>query len=111
MIAARDLKYAARVGKDAFLDILDPGPVHAHRHLILGFTRDRAGVTSDAPAVIDDEAVFHRRKSRPETVIILRMGRSFVGSRLKFVNHKGHEDSRRLNPLRVSLVDLRVLSG
>jgi hypothetical protein len=68
-------------------------------------------VTSDALAVIDDEAVFHRRKSRPETVIILRMGSSFVGSRLKFVNHKGHEDSRRLNPPRVSFVDLRVLCG
>ncbi len=63
MVAARDLKYAPRVGENAFLDVLDPGPVHAHRHLILGFTRDRAGVTSDALAVIDDEAVFHRGKS------------------------------------------------
>jgi len=29
MVAARDLKYAARVGVDAFLDILHPGTVHA----------------------------------------------------------------------------------
>ena len=98
MVAARDLKYTPRIGENALLNVLDPSAVHAHRHLILGFTRDRAGVTSDAPAVIDDEAVFHRRKSRPETVIILRIGSSFVGSRLKFLNHEGHEDSRRLNP-------------
>jgi hypothetical protein len=67
MIAACDLKYAARVGENAFLDILDPGPVHAHRHLILGFTRHRAGVTSDALAVIDYEAVFHPRGLDPKT--------------------------------------------
>ena len=59
MIAARDLKYAARVREDALLDVLDPGPVHAHRHLVLGFARHRAGVASDALAVIDYEAVFH----------------------------------------------------
>ena len=62
MVAARDLKYAARVGVDAFLDILHPGTVHAHRHLVLGFARHRAGVTPDALAVIDYEAVFHPRE-------------------------------------------------
>ena len=60
MIAARDLKYAARVGENAFLDILDPGPVHAHRYLVLGLACHRAGVASDALAVVDYEAVFHR---------------------------------------------------
>jgi len=60
MVAARDLKYAARVWESAFLDIFDPGPVHANRHLVLGFARHCAGVTSDALAVIDYEAVFHR---------------------------------------------------
>ena len=59
MVAARDLKYAARVREHAFLDVLDPGPVHTQRHLVLGFARHRAGVTTDALAVIDYEAVFH----------------------------------------------------
>jgi hypothetical protein len=62
MIAARDLKYAAGVGENAFLHVLDPGAVHADRHLVLGFARHRAGVASDALAVIDYEAVFHRRE-------------------------------------------------
>jgi len=62
VVAARDLKYAARVGVDAFLDILHPGTVHAHRHLVFGFARHRAGVAPDALAVIDYEAVFHPRK-------------------------------------------------
>ena len=78
MVAARDLKYAARVGENAFLDILDPGPVHAHRHLILGFARHRTGVTSDALAVIDDEAVFHPRSLDPKQSIIL--GSARIGS-------------------------------
>jgi hypothetical protein len=59
MITSRDLKYAARVGKNAFLDVFDPGPVHAYRHMVLGLARHRTGVTSDALAVIDYEAVFH----------------------------------------------------
>ena len=111
MVAARDLKYAARVREDAFLDILDPGPIDAHRHLVLCLASDGAGVASDALAVIDYEAVFHRRKSRPETVIILRMGSSFVGSRLKFVNHKGHEGPRRKPSGDLTFVNLRVLCG
>jgi hypothetical protein len=73
MIAARDLKYTACVRKDAFLDVFDPGPVHAHRHLILSFARHSAGVTTDALAVIDYEAVFHPRE------VSTRNSTSYVG--------------------------------
>ena len=59
MVAARNLKYAARVGEDALVDVFDPGPVHAYRHMVLGLARHRAGVASDALSVIDYEAVFH----------------------------------------------------
>src|SRR5207253_10449647 len=62
MIAPCDLKYAACVGENTFLDVLDPRPIHAHWHLVLGFTRHRTGVASDALAVVDYEAVFHRRE-------------------------------------------------
>ena len=75
MIAACDLKHAARVGENAFLDVLDPGPVHAHRHLVLGFARHRARMTSDALAIIDYEAVFHPRSLDPKQLIIRGLGR------------------------------------
>jgi len=59
MIAARHLKHAARIRKDSLLNILDPGPIDAHRHLVLCLASDGAGVASDALAVIDYETVFH----------------------------------------------------
>src|SRR5208282_1133453 len=71
MVAARNLKYAARVGENAFLDVLDPGPVHAHRHLVLGFARHRTGVTTNALAVIDYETVFHPLEISTGKTIIL----------------------------------------
>jgi hypothetical protein len=74
MIAARDLKYAARVGENVFLHVLDPGPVHAHRHLVLGFARHRTSVASDALAVIDYKAVFHPRE------VSTRNSQSYVGA-------------------------------
>jgi hypothetical protein len=113
MIAARDLKYAARVGENAFLDVLDPGPVHTHRHLVLGFTRHRAGVTSDALAVIDYEAVFHPRGLDPKQSIIL--GSARIGSNLlgRVLNSLTTKDTRstKVKSLRVPFVDLHVLRG
>ena len=59
MIAACDLKYAARVGVNALLDVLHPGPVHADGHMIFGLAGYRAGMTANALAIIDDKAVVH----------------------------------------------------
>src|SRR5579859_86271 len=59
MIAARDLKNAARVGKSSLLDILHPGAVHGERDVVLGLASHRAGVAADALAVIDYESVSH----------------------------------------------------
>ena len=64
MIAARDLKNPASVGKFAFLNVLDPGAVHTEWDEVLGFACDRAGVTANALAIIDDESVFHRDDCR-----------------------------------------------
>ena len=93
MVAARDLKYAARVGENALFDVLHPGPVHANRYLVLGLARHRAGVTTDALAVIDYEAVFHPLEiaTRNQTIILGfdGMGRRLFGPRAKFVNHEG----------------------
>lgn len=66
MVAAGDLKNSARIGEFAFLDVLNPGAVHAQGHQVLGLASNGAGVASDALAVIDDEAVFHRKGSGQE---------------------------------------------
>lgn len=68
MIAARDLKNAARVGEDALFNVFDPGPVHAHRNLVLRLARHRTCVTSNAFAIIDYKAVFHPPKRPPPRV-------------------------------------------
>jgi hypothetical protein len=60
MIASRDLKYAPGIGVQAFFDVFHPGSVYADGYLIFSFACDRAGVASDALAIIDYEAVFHR---------------------------------------------------
>jgi hypothetical protein len=60
MITARNLEYAPSVGVEAFFDVLHPGSIHANGHLIFSFACDRAGVASDAFAIIDYESVFHR---------------------------------------------------
>jgi hypothetical protein len=59
MIATRHLKYAARIWEQSLLDVFDPSPVHADRHLVFGFARHGTSVTSDALAIIDYEAVLH----------------------------------------------------
>jgi hypothetical protein len=61
MVAARHLKAAAHIGKRACLDILDPRAVHTQRHLIFGLTRGAARVTSNALALVNEEAVIHHR--------------------------------------------------
>jgi hypothetical protein len=55
VVAAHDRKQSAIVGKGAFLDVLDPGPIHADRHLVLAFAGHGAGMTADALAVVDHE--------------------------------------------------------
>jgi hypothetical protein len=73
MVAARDLKYSACVRVNALLDVLHPRPVHADGHMVFGLARYRAGMTSDALPIIDNEAVFHPREIRT------RKNQSYVG--------------------------------
>jgi hypothetical protein len=60
MIAASDLKHAARIGKLPLLHVFHPRPVHSHGDVVLGLARDGAGVTTDAFTIVDDESVLHR---------------------------------------------------
>ncbi len=62
MVAARNLKYAARLREYILLDVFNPRPVDAHRHVVLGLARHGTGVASDALAVIDYKTVFHPRE-------------------------------------------------
>ena len=59
VVTALNGEQAASVRIDTFLDVLDPGAVHTQRHVVLGLTRHGAGMTADALAVINDEAVVH----------------------------------------------------
>ena len=61
VVAACNLKDAPRVGKLAFLYILDPGAVDGERHMVFRLARYRASVATDALAVINDESVSHER--------------------------------------------------
>jgi len=58
MIAARHLKASAHIGIRARFDILDPRAIHAKRHLILGFARGAARVTSDALALVNQKSII-----------------------------------------------------
>ena len=58
MIATIDEKIAARVGKLAFFDVLDPCSVNANRHIVFGFARHGAGMAANALALVDDKGVF-----------------------------------------------------
>ncbi len=57
LIAEDGEEESAGVGERAFLDGLDPTAVHAHRNLVLGLARDRAGVAADAFSKVDGEPV------------------------------------------------------
>ena len=59
VVASSDLKYTTRIREDALLDVFDPGSVDAHGNFIFSFAGDRAGVASDAFAIIDYKTVFH----------------------------------------------------
>jgi len=58
VITTCHLEAATHIWVRARLDILDPRAIHAERHLVLGLARGRAGVTSDALALVDEKAVI-----------------------------------------------------
>ena len=59
VIAPHYREQPTRVRKLALLDVLDPRPVNADRHLVLGLARDGAGMAADTLPVIDNKAVVH----------------------------------------------------
>lgn len=59
MVAALDGKQPPGIREFTFLDVLDPGSIHTDREVVFLFARHRAGVTTDALTVVNDESVFH----------------------------------------------------
>lgn len=59
MVATLDGKQPPGMREFAFLDVLDPGSIHADRKIVFLFARHCTGMTTDALPVVDDESVFH----------------------------------------------------
>ena len=62
LVTAGDLEGAARMGKDANINILHIGAVDRQRHLIFGFTGRATGVTADTFIVVNDFRPFAWRR-------------------------------------------------
>jgi hypothetical protein len=60
VVTSHHSEVAAGVRVLALLHVLDPGAKDAHRHLVLFLARDGAGMTANAPVLINDEAVAHK---------------------------------------------------
>ena len=56
MITAHDGKHPARIRELPLFYILDPGPINPDGDIMLCFTSNRAGVTADAVAIVDNES-------------------------------------------------------
>ena len=58
MIAAIDEKIATRVGEFSAFNVFDPGAVNANGHIMLGLTRDGAGMAANTLALVNDKCIF-----------------------------------------------------
>ena len=65
VIAPKDGEVAPRVREGSALDVLHPGAERPERDPVLLLAGDRAGVASDASALIDHEPVAHALSSSP----------------------------------------------
>jgi len=50
---------APSIGISAFFNVLYPSAIHAKCNIVFFLASHRAGVTADAPVLIDDEPVTH----------------------------------------------------
>ena len=57
VIAAHDRETALRERERTLLDVFHPGSIDPDRDVVLGLAGDRAGMTTDALPIIDDETV------------------------------------------------------
>jgi len=67
MIAALHGKNSAGTGEFSLFNVLHPGTIYADRQLVLLFARNGASVTSNALAIVDNEAVLHKKISPRKT--------------------------------------------
>jgi hypothetical protein len=95
MITAKHGKVTPGLRINAFLDVLDPRPIHSHGNIVFFLACDRAGMTANATVLIDEKSVAHldpfSHKNPEPSARILR----FIAKRI--VKHHGKNDMR-LNP-------------
>jgi hypothetical protein len=61
MVASLNGKDAASIGENPLFDVFYPGPIHPDREIMLLLAGYSTGMTSDALAIVNDEAVIHCR--------------------------------------------------
>jgi len=61
VVAPEDAKVTFSIGKLAFLDVFDPGPIDSNRDIVLFLAGYRAGMTANATVLIDNKTVAHPR--------------------------------------------------
>ena len=61
VVTSQHAEMAAGVREFALLDIFHPRAKHAHRHLMLFFTRNGTCVTANTSVVINNKSVAHER--------------------------------------------------
>ena len=59
MITAMYRKFTRIIWKDTLLYIFHMGTVHTNGHIVLAFTSNRTGMTTNAQAVVDDKTIIH----------------------------------------------------
>jgi hypothetical protein len=77
MIAAHHAEKAASIWKFSLFDVFNPSAINTERHLVFRFAGDRAGVTADTLAVINDEAKIHINLLRLRQLNCLRRTADF----------------------------------
>jgi len=58
MVASMDGKFSGGIGESPLFNIFHMGAVHPNGYVMLAFASDRAGMASDAHAVINDKSVI-----------------------------------------------------
>lgn len=59
MIATGYLKNPSSIGELSLLNVLHPCAIHSDSNLVFRLAGNRASVAANAPAIVDDESVFH----------------------------------------------------
>ena len=69
MVTTQDRKESPNIREGSLLYIFHPCSVRADGHIVFRLAGERAGVTTDATALVDDEGVAHMCNGRRVVVV------------------------------------------